>query len=361
MFQTVIRQTSSHAALVGPEGRTLYQTGVEPGPSANEPYVTATSPVPGTKWHVRVAAPRSAIAPEIGSTVTTLLVVNYAILTVLLIGLGLFAYLEWREYSNRLERLQQMAQQNKLATLGMMAASTSHEINNALSAAQLQLELARKKADQEDEIQEHLDTVTSSVNRLGDLAKNLSNYASQGDTDFHNSPLRASLEDALEVVRPKLGSDTQLDVEVEANPTVHGAPDALKQVFVNLILNALEEIEKRSDARIAVHVDRREDTAVFTVTDNGTGLPPEIIGDIFDPFVTTKSEQGGTGIGLWLSSRIVEQHGGKIHARNIENGGARFTVELPVAGGNADTDQKLAATEPTADNPVDNGASSVGN
>lgn len=152
MFQTVIRQTSSHAALVGPEGRTLYQTGVEPGPSANEPYVTVTSPVSGTKWHVRVAAPRAAIAPEIGSTGTTLLVVNYAILAVLLIGLGLFAYLEWREYSNRLERLQQMARQNKLATLGMMAASPSHEINNALSAAQLQLELARKKADQEDEI-----------------------------------------------------------------------------------------------------------------------------------------------------------------------------------------------------------------
>jgi signal transduction histidine kinase len=199
------------------------------------------------------------------------------------------------------------------------------------------------------------------VNRLGDLAKNLSNHAPNRDTDFHNSPLRASLEDALEVVRPKLGSDTQLDVEVEANPTVHGAPDALTQIFVNLILNALEEIEKRSDARIAVHIDRRADTTVFTVTDIGTGIPPEIVGAIFDPFVTTKSEQGGTGIGLWLSSRIVEQHGGKIHARNIENGGARLTVELPVAGGNADTDQKLAATELTADNPADNGASSAGN
>ncbi len=337
IFQDVTRETSSHAALVSPEGRLLYQTGRAPGSAEQDSFVIATSPVPGTNWHVRVAAPRAAVAPEIGDTVTMLLVVNYAIIGILIIGLGLFGYLEWSAYSERLERLRQMAQQHKLATLGMMAASTSHEINNALSAAQLQIELARRKAAAP--LHEHLDAVASSVDRLGSLAENLSNYASPGPDESRDFPLREVLDETLEIVRPKLAPETRLEVAIDTNPLVHGASAALTQVFVNLVLNAAEAVEDHPQGRIAIQTARQDETAIVTVTDNGEGIPPEILDEIFDPFVTSKRDRGGTGIGLWLCARILDQHGGEIEAENLPDAGARLTVSLPVAERDAEPDQ----------------------
>jgi nitrogen fixation/metabolism regulation signal transduction histidine kinase len=139
---------------------------------------------------------------------------------------------------------------------------------------------------------------------------------------------RAGSREAGRIARPKLTLDPAL-TEIEADP------GRLRQIIHNLLANAIEALEGAQDPEIRVEtrlVERAEGRlAEITVEDNGPGFRPDVIGQVFDPYVTTKSK--GTGLGLAIVKKIVEEHGGRIEADNARTGGARVRIELPLTAG----------------------------
>jgi two-component system NtrC family sensor kinase len=120
-------------------------------------------------------------------------------------------------------------------------------------------------------------------------------------------------------------------------PDIESDGAQLQQVFLNIINNAIDAVEKNGDIWISSRVDPEKKLVVVEIKDNGPGIPEEIINRIFDPFVTTKPVGKGTGLGLSITHSIVEKLGGKIYASNLEKGhGAVFTLELPMTNGKSE-------------------------
>jgi signal transduction histidine kinase len=113
-------------------------------------------------------------------------------------------------------------------------------------------------------------------------------------------------------------------------PHVHGDRDLLNQVFLNLLLNALDAVQKGGRIQVRAGSDADRGFVSVDVTDNGSGIPAHVIGSIFDPFFTTKATGQGTGLGLSMSRSIVRQHGGEIRVQSAVGAGTTFSVLLPV-------------------------------
>ena len=331
VFERIVRTQSTRVALLGANGESLYEASSGPT-AAGDDLVQGRATLPTTDWQVVVEAPRSLVASKTRTSATILLLATFGILILVGAAIGLFWMLKRREYHQRIERVQALAHQDKLATLGMMAAGVSHEIRNAISACSMQIEVARQLSG-DSAARDSLQRASKAVHTLADLASSLSAYAGKGLREPRHFELGDPVDHALRVVQPKLKNQVQIDREVDASPTVHGFPGELTQVVVNLLLNAYDAVSDTTNPRLAVRIFEEDDQAVLTVTDNGPGIEPHMLEAIFAPFYTTKSgeEEGGTGIGLWLSSQIVEQHGGTIRAENAAGLGARFRVSLPLA------------------------------
>jgi signal transduction histidine kinase len=118
----------------------------------------------------------------------------------------------------------------------------------------------------------------------------------------------------------------------EGVPSILGDPLLLQQALLNLLINAEHAIKTRGDGgSIELTIDARDDQAIVTVHDSGTGIPPDVLPRVFEPFFTTKEVGKGTGLGLAITYGIVQEHGGTISAENAADGGALFTITLPVA------------------------------
>ena len=228
-----------------------------------------------------------------------------------------------------LAHLEALARQDQLATLGLLAASVGHEIRNVISVVKMRLYLARQQID--GEVADELKSVSESITRLEDLAEQLSPYPDTEDRPREGFPLREAIDGALEVVEPKTDAELDLEVAIEANPDLPGESSTFTQVLVNLLLNACDAVQASDDPHIVIRVERDDDRAVVVVEDNGDGLPMQPRERLFEPFFSTKGEncEGGTGIGLWLCRKLVQQRDGTIRAENHEDG-ARFTIEVPI-------------------------------
>ncbi len=235
-----------------------------------------------------------------------------------------------REHYEFFEYVEELAHQDKLATLGLLAASIGHEINNVISVVKMRLYLARQQADEE--VADEIEGAVEAITRLEELSEHLSMYVEEEGDEGEGFGLGEAIEGALDVVEPKIRSGLELEVDIEAEPEVVGCRGSFIQVVVNLLLNAYDAVEGVEEARIGLWAERRGDRAVVTVIDNGPGIEVDRLEAIFEPFFTTKEgdREGGSGIGLWLCRQIVQREGGEIRAENREEGGARFVVVVPV-------------------------------
>ena len=223
----------------------------------------------------------------------------------------------------------QMARVEQLATLGEMAASLAHEIRNPLSGTKAAIDVlaGEEKAEEPRRILRH---VSEELARVDGVVRQLLNFARPKAPVLAKADLRALLDDAVMLSRPRAAAQgATLEVQGGSEPLdVLADADMVRQVIVNLLINALQASEGVPDARIVLSTGARDGQAACSVRDNGPGVPADRADTIFRPFMTTKPR--GTGLGLATSRRLIELQGGRLWLENPGAPGACFTFTLPV-------------------------------
>nr|WP_323038138.1 ATP-binding protein [Pararhodobacter sp.] len=226
---------------------------------------------------------------------------------------------------------QTLMQSSKLAVLGEMSAAVSHELNQPLAAMKTYLAGARLLLNRRrsEEALVSFQRIDDLIDRMGAITRQLKSFARKGGDAFEPLDLRACVTQALAMMEPKLRERRVLVVRTIPKEPVMVMGDALRleQVLINLMRNAVDATATVNAPQIDL-VMTQGDTVILTIRDNGTGIAD--IGQIFEPFYTMKKAGEGVGLGLAISSGIVADHGGRLTARNVPEGGAAFDISLPV-------------------------------
>lgn len=226
---------------------------------------------------------------------------------------------------------QTLAQSSKLAVLGEMSAAVSHELNQPLAAMKTYLAGARLLVNRHrgEEALVSFQRLDDLIDRMGAITRQLKSFARKGGEAFAPIDLRDCVAEALSMMEPRLRERRVLVVRtVPRDPVrVMGDPLRLEQVIVNLMRNAVDATGGVNAPQIDL-ILTQGDTVTLTVRDNGAGISD--IDKVFEPFHTSKSAGEGVGLGLAISSGIVADHGGRLTARNMPEGGAAFDITLPV-------------------------------
>jgi two-component system NtrC family sensor kinase len=265
-------------------------------------------------------------------------------------ALGLGTWLVTRMIVNRLMGADRekasydssLLQSSKMASLGKMAAGVAHEINNPLMLIRENAGWIRDLLEDEsvDTMQHHADVqkaalkVEQHVDRARDITHRLLGFARRMDPSSESLPVNPIVDQAIAFLA---GEATFRGITINRDFTqdelrVSTDVGRLQQVILNVIDNAIDALGgavEKGLGHVVVKTEKRGDTAVITIRDNGPGIPPDKIGSIFDPFFTTKAPGEGTGLGLSICWSIMESLGGTIAAENPADGGAMFTITLP--------------------------------
>jgi two-component system NtrC family sensor kinase len=227
------------------------------------------------------------------------------------------------------------AQTARLASLGFMLASVSHEIGNPLAAIHSMLQILQsRRGVSTDTLERGLANIAASVRRLTAISRKLNSFSRVGDEPPAAFAVDAAIEEAAAVFGyDSLGEAIELVHHHDPDARVYGHAGQLQQVFHNLFLNAAQAMNGRG--AIVVNVARAGGVVHVSVRDTGPGLPAGSAHKVFEPFYTTKRNGEGTGLGLAISLEIVQEHQGSIRADTHPEGGAQFHVCLPLHAGGA--------------------------
>ncbi len=237
--------------------------------------------------------------------------------------------------SELVRRQELLVRAHKLQAMGTLTAGVAHELNNPinnlmLSAAALQEDYA--ELDDAERLDIAADLVGESE-RARDIVRNLLDFARESDVELAPLDVEQLVGDTLQLAANHVKlANVKVRGEVEENvPPVYGDRHQLTQVFLNLVLNALDAMPE--GGVLTISVEKSDDRSFVRVgfTDTGVGIPEQQLGRIFDPFFSTKKQARGTGLGLSVSLGIIEQHGGDIRVESEIGRGTTFTVSLPVA------------------------------
>jgi signal transduction histidine kinase len=238
--------------------------------------------------------------------------------------------------AEREELRKRLTQSEKLAALGQFVAGIAHELNNPLQGVLGHLELLRTTGAFPKQLRREVQVIYREADRAAKIVRNLLVFAGSRRLALRAVSLNVVLQKVVSLRTP---AHRALGIEVvrhydEKLPRVKSDPLLLHQVFLNMVMNAEHAIAAAGrDGRIeiATAVAPSGDRIVVTVRDTGVGIPEDTLSRIFEPFYTTKEVGKGTGLGLAITYGIVQEHGGQIIAANHPEGGAMFTVELPIA------------------------------
>lgn len=228
----------------------------------------------------------------------------------------------------------ELVQAGKLAMLGQMAAGVTHELNQPLTAIRAFADnsvkfLARGQTAQ---VVENLEHISNASANMGKIIGQLKGFARKSGEQVAPVDLRRAIEAAAFLLGSEFqhhGIEAQLDITQPA--MVIGDAVRVEQVLVNLLRNALDAIESTEHKCVRVTLDIADGHALVRIRDSGTGISDEVAPHLFEPFFTTKPSSKGLGLGLAISSSIVQAMNGQLTARNHEEGGAEFLVRLPLA------------------------------
>lgn len=226
----------------------------------------------------------------------------------------------------------------KMASIGKMAAVLAHEINNPLSGILTYAKLLRKYVDKDgngkdraQEIRESLDLIASESRRCGDLVKNLLTFSRTTPMNLQPTNLNQVIEQALRLVQHQLeltGIHVEEQLETDL-PLTECDGAQIEQVLLALLMNAIDAMPQGGNVWITTSSSAEAGQLKIVVRDDGSGIPPEILHRIFEPFLTTKETGRGVGLGLAISHSILERHNGTIEVQSEVGKGTTFTLTLP--------------------------------
>ncbi len=222
-----------------------------------------------------------------------------------------------------------IADQDRLASLGLLSASVAHELNTPLAVLRGSIEKLLETVEDAG-AQERLERMLRVTQRLQKLSEALLDFARVRKQDMEPVALGPLVQEAWSLVAiDEKAASVRFSNETAEGDWVRGNSDRLMQLFVNLLRNALAAVSV--GGRIRVSSRREADFVTVSVEDDGPGIPPDVLPEIFEAFVTTRLDARGTGLGLTVAEGIAHQHGGSITAANRAEGGACLEVRLPAA------------------------------
>lgn len=276
-----------------------------------------------------------------------------------------------RAFNDLKNQKEQMVQQEKLASIGLLAAGVAHEINNPVGfirsnletlekylesiqtilAAYAALSVQLRDTDNDSNLTVSLDKLASLIQeleldyisedavsciqeslsgtkRVEDIVRNLKDFSRTDKDERVSLNINECIDDAISLVANEVKYKCSVKKNYAEVPQIYGCAGQLHQVLINILLNSVQAFESKGEIEIETRAD--EENVYICITDNGPGIAEENLIKLFDPFFTTKGIKEGTGLGLYISHGLVQKHRGQITAANNPAGGARFTISLPI-------------------------------
>ncbi len=277
-------------------------------------------------------------------TTQSLNILGFTLLGALILLLGAGAWLSAVVYQDLIaplkvqlvESRQLLERQEKLASLGMLAAGVAHEIRNPLTAIKAWLYMQQKRLKPGTPEHEDANLISGEINRLERIVRDFLQFARPSEPQIVVVQADQTLREVQKLMEPGLEKNhIKLALDGAATAPIRIDPGQIKQVLINLIQNAADSIGKNGSITLRARLDekrlqdRTTPVVILEVTDTGKGIPPDVEKRLFDPFFTTK--ESGTGLGLPIAARIVEKHQGALQYQTQAGRGTTFGIILPRA------------------------------
>jgi len=246
-----------------------------------------------------------------------------------------------RDISEQKYLEQQLIHAQKMESIGMLAAGLAHEVGNPLASISSLVQIMQRTS--EDEFtQDKLELIKSQITRISRIIRDLVDFSRRSSYEVQPTDINKAIHDAIEIAKvSKKAKGININAKLDNNlPFLMLVPDQIEQVFINLLLNAidalqdpkhsanLERMGKKKNVDVKSYIT--DDALIVTVEDNGVGIKKDDLSKIFEPFYTTKKVGEGTGLGLWVSYGIIKSFRGEINVKSTEGVGTVFTIKLPL-------------------------------
>ena len=237
------------------------------------------------------------------------------------------------DVSERVKLEEQVLRQERLASLGLLAAGVAHEINTPLTGISSYTQMLLEESAEDDPRREALEKIELQTNRAAEITGSLLNLARPEETGLERVRCETTIREVVQLFEPQIrGRGIELELDIENGlPAIPGNKGKLQQVLLNLLMNARDAVYSGGTIKLVGRVSNGKIEVL--VEDDGIGIAEEDLGSIFDPFFTTKGRGRGTGLGLSITYGIVQEHGGEIHVESQPGEFTRFRVELPIPPG----------------------------
>lgn len=236
----------------------------------------------------------------------------------------------------------QLVHAQKMESIGMLAAGLAHEVGNPLTSISSLVQVIQRET-KEEFTKDKLALIKSQITRISRIIRDLVDFSRRSSYEVQLTDINEIVNQAVEIVRVgKKAKEILFEVNLhEKIPTLPLVPDQIEQVFINVLINAVDAIYadlssstrltgKTKSGNIVVTSLLVDADVVITIADNGKGISEEFVPKIFEPFFTTKKVGEGTGLGLWVSYGIIKSFQGTINVTSVENNGTTFTITLPL-------------------------------
>jgi len=231
----------------------------------------------------------------------------------------------------------QLIRSEKLAALGQLAAGIAHEIRNPLTSINILIHSLTENLPTKNSRWEDLKVIEEEILRINEIVDQFLRFAKPASPLFEKADLIPIFEETLQLLRPQIErGGISVQKEFESLPRATVDKEQMKQVILNLLMNAIQAMPKASRLGLSGRMSRDGHWVELTIQDSGIGIPPEDIDKLFDPFFSTK--EGGIGLGLSIAHRIIDQHRGKIEVESKPGKGTLFTISLPISSEEEDAD-----------------------
>jgi len=283
--------------------------------------------------YLRYSISQSKVYQKIAETSKKFTYRTVTLLSFLIILLAVIFYLLWKIFNRHIQVTEERDRLDKMAYIGTLASGLAHEIRNPLNVMRVNLDVLSEEIEdtKPDIIKQSghlLKTVSTQVEHLNDTLDSFLKFAIQQPLKKETTDLVLLLRETLDFFENDykrkgiiclLDSPETLMIDID--------PNRIKQVLTNILVNSIQAMDG-TEKKISINLFKKENSAIINITDTGPGFPPDKIEECFNVFFSTK--EGGSGFGLAIARKIVEEHNGTIKALNVEPHGARISISLPI-------------------------------